>query len=258
MIFCKTTSLIILIFFNALISTETLSHVAPNRFQVNIPTVQKEIDSIWRTITDISFFDEHGYTVNLPDHSFIETLLAKSRNGSLKDQDFEKLKVLFRDEIYNPQDYAQSVYAVKTSLSLANKILNEISMMDLQWPFKFFKSYEIQLTLYGSGGSYRPDTGTIILLTNKKGGFKNYKDPINNIIHELVHIGVEDSIVQELSLSHPMKEQVIDTFIKVAFTEELPDYRVQPMGEASFSKTIHSKNDLLNYKHIISEFIAQQ
>ena len=226
-----------------------------NRFHVEIPTAQQEADSVWRTIIDISFFEQHGYSVNLPVHPLVGSLLEKSRNNQLSDQDYAKLQQVFTDQIYKPDQYTKSVAVVKSVLPKANKALNSILKMDLKWPFKSFDRYDIQLTLYGSGGSYRPETGAIILFTNPQGGFKNYKDPINTIVHETVHIGIEDSIVQDLNLTHAMKEQAVDVFVKVAFPKELPEYRIQQMGTKNLTDVVDSIDDLANFKVIIADFL---
>ena len=46
----------------------------------------------------------------------------------------------------------------------------------------------INLTLYGPGGSYNPQEGSIILMITKEGTFKQSLDPAETIVHEIVHI----------------------------------------------------------------------
>lgn len=47
---------------------------------VQIPTIEQEASSIWRTINDIDFLESQGYRIHLPKDSLINTLVEKSKN----------------------------------------------------------------------------------------------------------------------------------------------------------------------------------
>lgn len=107
-------------------------------------------------------------------------------------------------------------------------------------------TYRVLLTLYGPGGSYDPEIGQILLYTTPQGSFKQYKNPANTIIHEITHIGMEQSIVQAFQLSHPMKERVVDQFVQLNFGKKLPQYRIQNMGETRIDAYLKNKKSLRN------------
>ena len=106
------------------------------------------------------------------------------------------------------------------------------------------KHYEVIFTLYGSGGSYDPQTGLITLFTTKEGKFKKYQNPANTIIHEIVHIGMEHSLVQKYNLAHGLKERIVDTFVFLMFGELLPEYTIQNMGDPGIDEHLRNKEDL--------------
>jgi len=64
----------------------------------------------------------------------------------------------------------------------------------------------------------------------------NYDNPANTIIHEIVHMGIEKSIIQKYNLSHGLKERIVDTIVYVLFGEFLPEYKVQNMGDTKIDK----------------------
>ena len=71
----------------------------------------------------------------------------------------------------------------------------------------------------------------------------NYKKPINTIVHEMVHLGMEESIEQSFELEHGTKERIIDRFVFLFFGEQLPAYQVQPMGDEEMDRLLKSTDD---------------
>jgi hypothetical protein len=60
--------------------------------------------------------------------------------------------------------------------------------------------------LYGLGGRYNLSTATVTLLTTEF-----LKKPASEtILHEIVHIGIEETIVNKYRLSHWEKERLVD------------------------------------------------
>ena len=74
----------------------------------------------------------------------------------------------------------------------------------------------------------------------------NYEQPANTIIHEIVHLGVETSLVQRYQLSHPMKERLVDTIVYLLFNDLLPQYKVQNMGETRLDQYLSTPEDLVD------------
>ncbi|MEM7549680.1 MAG: hypothetical protein AAF363_08400 [Bacteroidota bacterium] len=226
-----------------------------NRVRVNIPTSDVEAEYVWRTIQDIDFFEEYDYQVNLPEGDFIESLKNKVRETKTSDKDYEYLKVYMRDSVYNKLDYQKGYEKVSEQLSLINKMINDIDAQRLDWDFKKFEVYKVNLTLYGPGGSYNAEEGSILIFTTPDGKFKQYPNPANTIIHEIVHIGIEESIVVNYDVPHPLKERIVDSFVYLNFKEYLPTYRIQNMGDQSIDRYLKTKSDLIDLHKYVVEIL---
>lgn len=226
-----------------------------NRIKINIPTASTETDYIWRTIRDITFFEKHNYELSLPRTPLIESLKEKARSNQLTDEDYEKLESLMKTHVYKEEDYLQGAETINEQVALITKMVTSISQSKRNWHFKEFETYQINLTLYGSGGSYDPDNGTITLFTTPNGQFKNYDNPANTIIHEIVHIGMEASIMQKYAVPHTMKERIIDQFVSLNFQNLLPDYRIQNMGDNRIDPYLTDKESLTNLSEHVLEIL---
>jgi len=229
-----------------------------SQVQVNIPTAKEEAAYIWRNIRDISFFEKHNYQVSMPKGPLMEKLKAKARKNQLTDEDYTALEKFVTDKVYRKADYEAGYKAIQKNLSLLNKMVNEIGQMKFKWPFKMYKAYQVNLTLYGPGGSYDPDRGSIIIFTTQDGRFKQYKNPINTLIHEITHIGIEHSIIRQYNVPHGLKERIVDTFVSLNFKQYLPNYRVQNMGDPKLDNYLKQKTDFANLETIVQKFVKKK
>ncbi len=224
-----------------------------DRIQVNIPSAKTEAAYIWRTIQDIQFFEAHNYQVSLPKGHLIEELKQKSKSGKLKNEDYKRLEKYVRDSVYNNADYLKGYEKIMSEIDLINKMINQINTSDFNWDFREFKIYTVNLTLYGPGGSFNPDEGSILIYTTSTGQFKNYDNPSYTIIHEVIHIGIESAIISRYDVSHPLKERIVDTFVSLHFGNYLPEYRIQDMGEYRTDQHLKEVDDFKELDTIVSQ-----
>lgn len=224
----------------------SITTFAQNRIEVVIPSAEAEAQYIWQTLQDLPFFQQNNYQLSLPTGDLIEVLKDKALKGTLKPEDFTAFKTYFSEEVYDRQKYEEGYKKVVLQLPLLEKLLNQIDRSKRNWDFKSFPTYRVLLTLYGPGGSYDPAIGQILLYTTPEGDFKQYKNPTNTIIHEITHIGMEESIVQAFQVSHPMKERIVDQFVQLSFGKKLPNYQVQNMGETRIDAYLRNKKSLRN------------
>ena len=236
----------------ALLSTSLISQ---KYYDIQIPTAEEEADYIWRTIIDIAFFEEYNYQLSLPRGPLIEELKTKSRNKQLTDEDQERLRVFIKDKVYRKQDYQAGYQKIAKQLDLLNKMTRRLKRHKRDWSFKVFDTYPIVLALYGPGGSYDPDTGRIIVFTTSDGRFKTSDNAAHVIIHEVVHIGIEQSIIQELEVPHALKERIVDQLVVAYFGKWLPDYRVQNMGETRIDPYLETRRDAKQLKGNVAKLL---
>ncbi|MEO0576624.1 MAG: hypothetical protein AAF004_14260 [Pseudomonadota bacterium] len=227
------------------------------RFEAVIPTVEQETNYIWRNLQDIPFFEENGYQVSLPDGVLIAALKDKARAGALNDEHYLALQTFMKEGVYRDEDYRRGYDKIVAVLPSLEKMVSTIEAQDYEWGFRVHARYPIMLTLYGPGGSYDPDSGTITMLTDTQGGFRQYANPLNTLIHEVVHIGIEESIVRQFSVPHGLKERLVDTFVTLHFAEALPDYRVQQMGDQEIDREFDDLESLERLPEIMSEFLSR-
>lgn len=230
-----------------------------SRIEIIQPTVQQEATSIWRTINDITFLKNQGYQINLPKDPLIDSLITKATKGTFSNEDFSAIYALVDSKVFDEKKYTKAIQKVKNQKDLLNGLIDEIvhEKSNWDWDFKLFNTYKIVFTLYGTGGSYDPDEGIITLLTNAKGEFMKYKNPANTIIHEITHMGMEDAIVRKYNLSHGLKERMVDTFVYLMFSEKLPEYEIQAMGNEDIDRYVKEKKDLGSLNKILAEFLMK-
>ncbi|EAY31277.1 hypothetical protein M23134_04110 [Microscilla marina ATCC 23134] len=226
---------------------------------MTIPTAAQETNYIWRTIRDIVFFEQHQYQLSLPKGRLIEALKKKARAKQLSDEDYVALKKFVTDKVYQEADYQKGYQLIKQNEALLNRLIKQLSKNSPKnWKFKMFDTYRVTLTLYGSGGSYDPDRGSIIIFATRDGKFKQYKNPANTIIHEITHIGIEYSIIRKHKVPHGLKERIVDTFVLLNFKKYLPEYYVQNMGDKRLDTYLKHKKDLDNLEEVVKKVLKKK
>jgi len=246
--YTTTLSTFLLLFF-------VLPSWSQNYLSIQIPSAEQETAYIWRTLRDIAFFEKHNYQLSLPQGPLMEKLKQKAKANRLTDEDYAELQLFVSSRVYQKEDYQQGYEKIVAQKGLVNKMIRRLQKHKRNWNFKRFDRYQIVLTLYGSGGNYNPDNGSIIIFTNQDGNFKQYDKPANTLIHEIVHMGVEESIIQRYQVSHPLKERIVDQLVLLHFKTLLPQYRLQDMGEYRIDPYLKKKRDCKNLGKIVEGIV---
>jgi len=152
----------------------------------------------------------------------------------------------FKADLYNEADYQQSVAVLRAAAMIADGQIDSLRRYQTAWGFFIPAHYKIQLTMYGPGGSYNPATGTITMLVPKDGQFSGDRRPIHTILHETVHIGIENRIIQRYGLVQSDKERLVDQFTKKYFSAVIPDYPMQNMAAAAAIDKMFENADVLD------------
>lgn len=219
---------------------------AQNRISLRVPTAAEEAAYIFNNLRDLAFFEKHGYQVSFPQMEVMDSLFAKARAQRLTSADSLLLEKEMREHAYRKADYAAAVKKIESRLPLVEALVKKLRRAKRNWKFRHYDTYTVRLTLYGPGGSYHPQDSSITLFTTPEGKFKQYDDPANTLIHEIVHLGVESSWVQLFELSHPDKEMLVDKIVFLRFQKFLPDYRIQHLGDSRIEGYLVRKSDIGN------------
>lgn len=218
-----------------------MEHITP-KVIIRAPTLEEELLHLKYVLKSKDFYEKNGYKAVYPS--------VKELCDPLILNDSDAMFSLFKDKEYDVSFYQNGVAVI---LGLLPSIQNNINkLMDICnfWEFKVLPTYTVVLTKYGPGGSYDANEGKITMLTSLNGEFKR-PHPDHTILHEIVHMGIESSIVQKYKLSHWEKERLVDLFVKKYFEKELPNYRLQNIVDTDIDKYIV---DLVSLPKEIQEY----
>lgn len=203
----------------------------PPKITVRASSLSEELSYLKYILKNKDFYDKNGYDVAYPSNNLLQ-------NPEIIKNEKNMLEILKNDE------YDQDYYTNGKNLLISNKKKIENLILKLKeicknWDFRIFPEYQIILTRYGPGGSYSytDKVGIITMLITREGGFKR-KNPVETVIHEITHIGIEESIVTKFDLRHWEKERLVDLIVKIVFKEELPNYNLQKSGSTELEQCI--------------------
>lgn len=203
---------------------------------IRAQTADESFEYLMYLYGKMSFYQQHGYQVSLPTHPSFQNIST----ATMTDSEISDLKNIFTNEVYNIHDFAKGLAALEKYHETIQNAVARLLELHESWGFKVFPQYQVQLTLYGPGGSYNYEDGTIIMLTRPDGTFKR-EPPYQTVIHEIVHIGIEETIVQHYQLSHPDKEHLVDLICSIYFADLMPYYRMQDMGSPEMDPYVTSE-----------------
>lgn len=195
------------------------------RLVVRPQTPAEAYEYLQQTLSQMSFFDANGYDVSLPDHQGFD---EEGETGGLN---------TFADEVYRQSDFASAMGVLRERKNMLQQALEWFSTLDDSLSFYVPTEYTVVLTLYGPGGSYNPESATITMLTTPDGRFKG-GGGAHTIVHEMMHIAVEEALVQRFGLSHWEKERLVDVLCQRELGSLLTDYRQQPLGDVRFGEAV--------------------
>jgi len=218
---------------------------------IRASSIDEEFKYLKYILSRNEFYEKNKkYTVSYPDNPNL-------RNPEiLKNSDH--MYEIFKNSEYDEKFYEKGLNILYPYKYKLEKLLEKLLILGSKWSFKTFPLYQVILTKYGPGGSYSYDNdkGTVTLLTTKDGQFKR-SDPDQSIIHEIVHIGIEESIVQKFKLSHWEKERLVDLLVSTVYKEDISNYKMQDAGVADLDNYINSVT-ILNLPLAIEKYVTEK
>jgi hypothetical protein len=225
-------------------------------FCVSIPAADWEARHVWALLQEIEYYDRNNYDLSLPE-DVSPPLLERARKRELTNHDWNRFRKDFAARVYNRLDYQKGYEAVAELLGTAERAAVVFRRYHEEWGFTLPRGYHVQLTLYGPGGSYDRKTGTIILLTTSEGLFRRGRNPLETILHEAVHMGIEVPIVFRYGLSHWTTERVVDKFMVAHFMAVCPEYRMQPNAATGIDVIFEAADVWDNLPQRVARYVSR-
>lgn len=226
-------------------------------FSVSPMTFDGEFSRICWYIRDADFFKKQKYNILLPTENQI--FREYYENGSsLKPQEESELRNIFKNT-YSNDSYDVGKYCNAIDEILSREEMKEsidtLRKLNEEWGFKLPKDYSILLTKYGGSGSYGYVNDSITYNIAQRDNSKNTF--IRVVLHEAMHIGIEESIIRKYKLTHLEKERVVDLMCKNIYAEIMPNYYMWPEADKRLDQYITGINDILNLPENIEKYILQ-
>jgi len=199
-------------------------------------------------LKNLEFYKNNNYSIVLP----INPALREEINP----KDESPLYKSFREKEYDSKFFQQGLALLNKKKELLEKCLDRLQLFSNLWDFKTFGIYTVCLTKYGPGGSYNYKKGKITMLVREDGTFKR-GFPEHTVMHEFVHMGIQESIVDCYKLTHWEKERLVDLFVKILFEDYLPEYKLQAIQDSQINKYIINMASIERLPDSISEFVKE-
>lgn len=219
-------------------------------FPIHNITPQDTFNNLLQILEQMPWYKSNGYHITLPSHPIFKDLeehpeKIKTLDQATRDKYFE----IFISEIYKPLDITSITESLNKNTKLLLTTLDKLKVLNKNWGFKIFPKYKIVPEMYSPGGRYHSWSGQITL-DIKNSVYGVYR----NIIHEMVHLGIEEIIVQKYKLTHWEKEGLVDLICSTYLKDLLPNYLLQSSGDKKIKDFITYENICNNLPDAIKKF----
>ena len=197
----------------------------PFRLRVVIPTVDAEWSYVRHLVDRRARHRNLGYRVALP-YTF-ETF----QNTTLPLRAPKRFTRTFRRATYRA-----AFDTVQQAITHGDQPFTRFSRTIARNHLRLLPQYTVQLTLYGMGGSYKTAKGVVILKVPSNGAF--HRPPLHSIIHEMVHIAIDGTLIDAKSTPHGIKEAVVDA---ICFRMRLSRYQPQRSADPRLARLLKGR-----------------
>lgn len=184
-------------------------------------------------VNSLEWRRQNNYPADIfPEGELLKEMIQSVQKGESENVFAQKFFERATDEFYNA-DFFQKVHAlIDSKMPRVKQICADFLKLEKNWGFKVFDTYALDLTYGGPGGSYNAYKGKVIIRMPKQLDFQQMatKRWERLIVHEILHIGIEENIVRSFNLSQNEKERVVDLmtryFTKDPYMQERGDKRM--------------------------------
>lgn len=218
-------------------------------FLIRANTLEEEVDYVFGLMKRMGRFKKFGYNLSLPDTDQMNELIERAPGSVLGQEEreiiFRELEKVYDKEAY--EEYVKSVQAIAGGIDEGFKLFQNFGW---NWEFKSFPEYNIRITQFGPGGSYCNNSGKIVMKWSKC-----IQEPLKVILHEMFHIGIENSIIQKFGVQHDVKERIVDSFLEHNMKKLIPDHKMQKIGNRMVDPYLVEEDSWRNLHKYIKEFV---
>lgn len=207
-----------------------------------------------RIIDRLPFYEKMGYHATLPTLPEFEALRHREKPISVEEK--AQLRTVFYANLYDLSAFDASMTQLKQSEEIIKKACEKLLVLKNNWGFKLFDTYTIFLTLYGPGGRYFTQNNTIELVVNAYSATR-YREAYQSAIHEMIHLGIEELLVQKYKLSHWEKERLVDLICSTYLKDLLPKYFMQKQGDRKIDAFVNEETIVHDLPSAIARFVVQ-
>lgn len=163
-------------------------------------SLENEIQHALKMLAKLSWFTQNGYKIKLPE----------GINQDCKKEAVEKVVA------FEFQEVNKLFQKIKPEIEqILNKNQNTIQKFFSYFDYDIPDKVIVYFTIYGPGGSYSVPDKIIVMLKD---------DPewiLKMIIHETIHIIIEEPFIKKFSISHWEKEFIVDGLCSTSILKKL-------------------------------------
>ena len=201
---------------------------------IKIPDEKSAFLGVASTILKLDWYVNNGRKNRL---EYYQNLNHPLFNKMIEDRNLTKkeftLKYLipFAQELYNKKMYEPYVQKIQEVLPVVQTCYEKFEKLNASWGFEILPRYCIDLIAYSVGGKYYRDLeniGHVVL-----GSANQWEDKsalAHIIVHEMIHLGIEDLIINPKHLKNALihqeeKERIVDNLCNYVTAKNIPDFK---------------------------------
>jgi len=168
------------------------------------------------------FHATHNYNVTLPPAGFVDQVRAYLR-GELSRATLQT--ALATSVAFDIGALRAAAVIPGSQRTILSRALHRLARLRRRWRLNPRLSAIVLVTPYGMGGSYSAAAATVTLKVRPDGLWPR---PLSHmIVHELIHVSIDDVFCGPYGLTHGEKEALVDTIVAIRFGDLLNGYTLQ-------------------------------
>ena len=215
--------------------------------EIPVPSAQEAFGMLVGQVRALDWFIQNNRPYRL---EYYQKLNNQIINEMIKERNQEKEVFLnkyweqFKSKLYKKSAYADRISQIEQAILNLQPCYERYEKLQKSWGFEILPKYSVDINLYGIGGSYHKDKegkGHIII-----GEQKSTDKLAFTLGHEILHLGIEDLIInpehkKEPPIQQEEKERIVDNLCIYTMQGILPLKRRWKDGSLSEYQEVASK-----------------